>query len=320
MALAAEKAALAYDPRITNSEGGEFSNQFGRVIYISSHGFSGEYEGSTFGHSVAPVAAQNGSMQRDYWYSSNRKFSKLESPKKVGEKAAQRVLRRLGARKVKTCEVPIVFDPEIAASLLRNLSSAISGYSLYKGASFLLDKLGTQIASEFVTVIDNGTIPAGLGSRPFDAEGLPTTKKIIVERGRLQSYLLDTYSGRKLGMGSTGNASRSVGEPPGVAPSNFYLAPGTHSADEIIRSVKQGFYVTELIGFGVNMVTGDYSRGACGLWIEDGELSYPVEEVTIAGNLKEMFQNIEMVGADLEMRGRIAAPTIKISQMTVAGN
>jgi PmbA protein len=184
----------------------------------------------------------------------------------------------------------------------------------------LLDKLGTQIASEFVTVIDNGTIPAGLGSRPFDAEGLPTTKKIIVERGRLQSYLLDTYSGRKLGMGSTGNASRSVGEPPGVAPSNFYLAPGTHSADEIIRSVKQGFYVTELIGFGVNMVTGDYSRGACGLWIEDGELSYPVEEVTIAGNLKEMFQNIEMVGADLEMRGRIAAPTIKISQMTVAGN
>src|SRR5215468_9801544 len=263
---------------------------------------------------------QNGSMQRDYWYSSNRKFSKLESPKKVGEKAAQRVLRRLGARKVKTCEVPIVFDPEIAASLLRNLSSAISGYSLYKGASFLLDKLGTQIASEFVTVIDDGTIPAGLGSRPFDAEGLPTTKKTIVENGRLQSYLLNPYSGRKLGMGSTGNASRSVGEPPGVAPSNFYLTPGTQSADEIIASVKQGFYVTELIGFGVNMVTGDYSRGACGLWIEDGELSYPVEEVTIAGNLKEMFQNIEMVGADLEMRGRIAAPTIKISQMTVAGN
>ena len=320
MALTAEKTALEYDPRITNCEGGEFSNQFGRVIYISSHGFSGEYEGSTFGHSVAPVAAQNGAMQRDYWYSSNRKFSRLESPEKVGEKAAQRVLRRLGAKKVKTCEVPIVFDPEIAASLLRNLSSAISGYSLYKGASFLMNKLGAQIASEIVTVIDDGTIPAALGSRPFDAEGLPTTRKIIVEKGRLQSYLLDTYSGRKLGMPSTGNASRSVGEPPGVAPSNFYLTPGTHSADEIIRSVKQGFYVTELIGFGVNMVTGDYSRGATGLWIENGELSYPVEEVTIAGNLKEMLQNIEMVGADLEMRGRIASPTIKISQMTVAGN
>ena len=320
MATDTEKSALELDSRITNSEGAEFSNSFGRVIYASSHGFSGEYQGSTFGHSVAPVAKVDGSMQRDYWYSSNRKFARLESPKSVGEKAAQRTLRRLGARKVKTCEVPVVFDPEISASLLRNLSSAISGYSLYKGASFLVGKLGAQIASELVSVVDDGTIPGALGSRPFDGEGLPTRNKAIVEKGRLQSYLLDTYSGRKLGMGSTGNASRSVGEPPGVAPSNFYLAPGMHSPDAIISSVKQGFYVTELIGFGVNMVTGDYSRGAAGLWIEDGALSYPVEEVTIAGNLKEMFQNIEMVGDDLEMRGRIAAPTLKISQMTVAGN
>ena len=320
MATEMEKSALELDPRITNSEGAEFSNNFGRVIYVSSHGFSGEYYGSTFGHSVAPVAKANGSMQRDYWYSANRKFARLESPKAVGEKAAQRALRRLGARKVKTCEVPIVFDPEISASLVRNLSSAISGYSLYKGASFLVGKLGAQIASELVTVVDDGTILGALGSRPFDGEGLPTRSKTIVEQGRLQSYLLDTYSGRKLGMASTGNASRSVGEPPGVAPSNFYLAPGMHSPASIIRSVKQGFYVTELIGFGVNMVTGDYSRGAVGLWIEDGELSYPVEEVTIAGNLKEMFQNIEMVGDDLEMRGRIAAPTLKISQMTVAGD
>jgi PmbA protein len=320
MATEMEKSALELDPRITNSEGAEFSNNFGRVIYASSHGFSGEYHGSTFGHSVAPVAKANGSMQRDYWYSSNRKFACLESPKAVGEKAAQRALRRLGARKVKTCDVPIVFDPEISASLVRNLSSAISGYALYKGASFLVGKLGAQIGSELVTVVDDGTILGALGSRPFDGEGLPTRSKTIVEKGRLQSYLLDTYSGRKLGMASTGNASRSVGEPPGVAPSNFYLAPGMHSPAAIIRSVKQGFYVTELIGFGVNMVTGDYSRGAVGLWIEDGELSYPVEEVTIAGNLKEMFQNIEMVGDDLEMRGRIAAPTIKVSQMTVAGN
>jgi len=320
MATEMEKSALELDPRITNSEGAEFSNNFGRVIYASSHGFSGEYHGSTFGHSVAPVAKANGSMQRDYWYSSNRKFACLESPKAVGEKAAQRALRRLGARKVKTCDVPIVFDPEISASLVRNLSSAISGYALYKGASFLVGKLGAQIASELVTVVDDGTILGALGSRPFDGEGLPTRSKTIVEKGRLQSYLLDTYSGRKLGMASTGNASRSVGEPPGVAPSNFYLAPGMHSPAAIIRSVKQGFYVTELIGFGVNMVTGDYSRGAVGLWIEDGELSYPVEEVTIAGNLKEMFQNIEMVGDDLEMRGRIAAPMIKVSQMTVAGN
>jgi PmbA protein len=320
IAVETEKSALAFDERITNSEGAEFSNGFGRVIYASSHGFSGEYEGSNFGQSVAPVAKSNGSMQRDYWYSSNRKFSRLDSPQSVGEKAARRVLRRLGASKVKTCEAPIVFDPEMAASLLRNLASAISGYALYKGASFLAGKLGAQIGSPLLTVVDDATIPGGLGSKPFDGEGLPTRKKIVVEDGKLQSYLLDSYSGRKLGMASTGNASRSVGEPPGVAPANFYLAAGQHSPEDIVGSVKQGFYVTELIGFGVNMVTGDYSRGAAGLWIENGELSHAVEEVTIAGNLKEMFQNIEMVGNDLEMRGRICSPTLKISQMTVAGD
>jgi PmbA protein len=319
MALDTEKTALAYDVRITNSEGAEFSNQFGRVIYASSQGFTGEYAGSTFGHSVAPVAAQDGGMQRDYWYSSNRKFSRLESPKSVGEKAAQRVLRRLGARKVRTCEAPIVFDPEMAASLLRNLASALSGYALYKGASFLVGKLGAQIGSELLTVVDDGTIPGCLGSRPFDGEGLPIRKKIVVEKGRLQSYLLDTYSGRKLGMASTGNASRSVGEPPGVSAMNFYLAPGKDSPERILKSVKSGLYVTEMIGFGVNLVTGDYSRGAAGLWIENGEFTHPVEEITIAGNLKEMFQSIEMVGNDLEMRGRIASPTIKISSMTIAG-
>ncbi|HEX2244336.1 MAG TPA: metallopeptidase TldD-related protein [Gammaproteobacteria bacterium] len=320
IAVETEKSALEFDERITNSEGAEFSSGFGRVIYANSHGFSGEYEGSNFGHSVAPVAKSNGSMQRDYWYSSNRKFARLESPKAVGEKAARRVLRRLGASKIKTCEVPIVFDPEMAASLLRNLSSAISGYALYKGASFLIGKLGTQIGSSAITVIDDPTIPGALGSKPFDGEGLPTRKKIIVEDGKLQSYLLDSYSGRKLRMRSTGNASRSVGEPPGVSPANFYLVPGKHSPEEIIGSVRKGFYVTELIGFGVNMVTGDYSRGAAGLWIENGELTHAVEEVTIAGNLKDMFQNIEMVGNDLEMRGRICSPTIKISQMTIAGN
>ncbi|HEU4640008.1 MAG TPA: metallopeptidase TldD-related protein [Candidatus Binatia bacterium] len=319
VALAAEKAAMEFDPRITNSEGAEFSNQSGRVIYASSHGFCGEYHGSNFGHSVAPVASQNGSMQRDYWYSSNRKFDRLDSAESVGKRAAQRVLRRLGARKIKTCEVPVVFDPDMAASLLRNLSSALSGYSLYKGASFLNGQLGNKIASDLTTVWDDGTIPGALGSKPFDSEGLPITKKAVVENGFLRSYLLDTYSGKKLNMASTGNASRSIGEPPGVAPTNFYLAPGKQAPDEIIGSVKQGLYLTETIGFGVNLVTGDYSRGAAGIWIDNGELAYPVEEVTIAGNLKEMFQNIEMIGNDLEMRGRIAAPTIKISKMTVAG-
>lgn len=319
VALDTEGTALAFDPRINNSEGAEFSNQFGRVIYTSSQGFAGEYKGSTFSHSVAPVATQNGSMQRDYWYSTHRKFAQLESAKSVGEKAARRVLRRLGARKAKTCTVPVIFDSETAASLLRHLASAISGYSLYKGASFLGGKLGTKIGSELFSVVDDPTLPGALASRPFDAEGLPTRKKIVVEKGELQSYLLDTYSGKKLGMRSTANASRSVGDSPGVSPANFYLMPGEVSAQQIIESVKAGLYVTEMIGFGVNMVTGDYSRGAAGLWIENGELAYAVEEVTIAGNLQEMFQHIEMVGNDLEMRGRISSPTIKIASMTVAG-
>jgi PmbA protein len=207
----------------------------------------------------------------------------------------------------------------MAASLIRNLASALSGYALYKGASFLAGRLETQIGSEFMTVVDDGTIAGALGSRPFDGEGLPTHKKIVVEKGKLQSYLLDTYSGKKLGMASTGNASRSVGEPPGVAPTNFYLAAGKDSPEQIVKSVTSGLYVTEMIGFGVNMVTGDYSRGAAGLWIEDGELAFPVEEITIAGNLKDMFQTIEMVGSDLDLRGRIAAPTVKIASMMIAG-
>jgi PmbA protein len=320
MALDAEKAALDFDARITNSEGGEFSAGISRVLYANSHGFCGEYRGSSYGVSVAPVASSNGSMQRDYWYSSQRKFSRLESPIAVGKRAAERALRRLGARKAKTCECPVVFDPEIAATLLRQLSSAISGYSLYKGASFLVGKLGEKIASDLVTVVDDGTIPGALGSRPFDGEGLATRKKTIVERGVLRSYLLDTYSGKKLGLASTANAARSVGDAPGVGPMNFFLLPGTHSPEEIVASVEDGLYVTELIGFGVNLVTGDYSRGAVGLWIEKGKLAYPVEEITIAGNLKEMLGNIEMVGNDLELRNRISAPTIKISRMTVAGN
>ncbi|MDP6559532.1 MAG: TldD/PmbA family protein [Candidatus Binatia bacterium] len=320
VALEAEKTALDFDPRISNSEGAESSSLLNRVVYSNSHGFSGKYRGSVFSLSVIPVGKLNGAMQRDFWYSTRRKFSQLDSPRAVGEKAAKRVLQRLGARKVRTQEVPVVFDPETAGSLLRNLSRAISGYSLYKGASFLLGKIGEQIASPLVTVIDDGTMPAALGSKPFDGEGLPTRKKMIVEEGVLKSYLLDAYSGRKLGYPSTGNASRSVGDAPGVAPTNFYLSPGGHSAEEIIGSVEQGFYVTELIGFGVNLVTGDYSRGAAGMWIEKGRLSYPVEEVTIAGNLKDMLPWIEMVGSDLEMRDRISSPTVKISRMTVGGD
>src|SRR5439155_24304366 len=232
---------------------------------------------------------------------------------------ARRAVRRLGGRKVKTIEVPVIFDPENAASLLRAMAGAASGPSLYRRASFLLERLGTRVAAPSVTVVDDGTIAGALGSRPFDGEGLPTRRTVLVRDGVLESYLLDTYSARKLGMTSTHHAVRD-GSGVSVSTSNLMLLPGTATPSDLIASVKTGFYVTELIGFGVNGVTGDYSRGAAGIWIENGELSYPVEEVTIAGNLKVMFQNIGMVGNDLEMRGRIAAPTTKISRMTVAGN
>ena len=313
---------MSTDERVTNSEGGDFDSSSGRVVLGNSHGFLGEYQSSSFSMSVSPVATdpETGAMQRDSWYSVQRKFAKLDSPEAVGLEAARRTVQKLGARKVATQRLPVIFDSETAGSLMGNLCSAVSGYSLYKGASFLAGQLGKPLAPEYVTVYDDGRVVGGLGSRPFDGEGLPTRKTIVVERGVLKSYLLDTYSGRKLGLPSTGNASRSVGENPSVGPTNFYLAPGTKTAQDIIKTVKQGLYVTDLIGFGINMVTGDYSRGAAGFWIEGGELAYPVEEITIAGNLKEMFAGIEMIGSDLVFRGRIASPTVKISEMMVAGS
>ncbi|MDP1947003.1 MAG: metallopeptidase TldD-related protein [Nitrospirota bacterium] len=322
LAKRVEAAAMSSDERVTNSEGGDFDSSSGRVVLGNSHGFLGEYQSSSFSMAASPVATdpETGAMQRDSWYAVQRKFAKLDSPEAVGLEAARRTVRKLGARKVATQRAPVIFDAEMAGSLMGNLCSAVSGYSLYKGASFLAGQLDKPLAPEYVTVYDDGRVVGGLGSRPFDGEGLPTRRTTVVERGVLKSYLLDTYSGRKLGMASTGNASRSVGENPSVGPTNFYLAPGTKTAQEIIKTVKQGLYVTDLIGFGINMVTGDYSRGAAGFWIEGGELAYPVEEITIAGNLKEMFAGIEMIGNDLVFRGRIASPTIKIGEMTIAGS
>ncbi len=321
LARRAEAAAFAADTRVTNSEGAEFDSSSGRIVLANSHGFVGEYRSSSFSLSVSPIATEPGSgaMQRDAWYGVQRKFAKLDSPETIGQEAARRAVRRLGAKKVATRRAPVIFDQETAGSLLGNFCSAASGYAIYKGASFLAGYLGKPLAPEFVTIYDDGRMPGGLGSRPFDGEGLPTRKTTVVERGVLKSYLLDTYSGKKLGLASTGNASRGVGESPSVGPTNFYLAPGTKSPEEIIASVRQGLYVTELIGFGINMVTGDYSRGVCGFWIEHGELAYPVEEITIAGNLKQMLADIEMIGSDLVFRGRIASPTIKIAEMTIAG-
>jgi PmbA protein len=316
----AERAALDADARITNSEGAEFGSSTGRVVYASSLGFQGEYRDSGVSLSAVPVASDNGCMQRDYWYSGQRKLARLEAPAAIGRKAAARALRRLNARQVQTCEVPVIFDPEMAAGLLRHLAAAVSGYALYKGTSFLIGKLGQRIAPDFVTVTDDGTMRGALGSKPFDGEGLATRRTVVVDRGVLTSYLFDTYSARKLNSRSTGNAARSVGSPPQVAPTNFILQAGKTSPEEIIRSVPRGLYVTELIGFGVNPVTGDYSRGAVGQWIENGEFAYPVEEITIAGNLLAMYDSIEVIGNDLDLRHSVVAPTVKIARMTVAGN
>ena len=322
LAKRTEQSAFTADSRITNSEGAECSAGYGSILLANSHGFIGSYASSSYSLSVSPIAldSQNGGMQRDYWYSVKQKFHELDSPEQVGQEATRRTVRRLGSRSIPTQEVPVIFDPEIAKGLLGHIASAVSGYSIYKGASFLMGQLGKSIASESVTVVDDGRLANGLGSRPFDGEGLPTRKNVIVDKGVLTSYLLDTYSGRKLGMASTGNASRSVGENPTVGTTNLFLSPGPYSPEEILKSVKRGLLVTELIGFGVNMVTGDYSRGAVGFWIENGEIVHPVEEVTIAGNLKNMFNDIEMIGDDLVFRGRTASPTVKIRKMMVAGH
>jgi PmbA protein len=319
LARRAEAAALAEDSRITNSEGAEFYDRQARYAYATSHGFERDYATSSFGITASPVASHNGEMQRDSWYSAVRKRARLEEPEAIGRIAARRAVRRLGGRKVKTVEVPVVFDPENAASLLRAMAGAASGPSLYRRASFLLDRLGTRVAAPSVTIVDDGTIAGALGSRPFDGEGLPTRRTVLVRDGVLESYLLDSYSARKLGMTSTHHAVRD-GSGVSVSTSNLMLLPGTANPGELIASVKNGFYVTELIGFGVNGVTGDYSRGAAGMWIENGELSYPVEEVTVAGNLLDMFTALEGIGNDLVLRDRTVSPTLLIGRMVVAGN
>jgi PmbA protein len=316
----AEAAALAVDARISNSEGGSFDAANGRHVLANSHGFVGEYRRSYCSVAAVPIAQANGgAMQRDYWYSVSRSLKKLESPEEVGKIAAQRTLRRLGARKVPTARVPVVFDPFVARSILGNLFEAASGDAIYRSASFLAGKLGERIAGENVTVVDDGTLPGGLGSSPFDDEGVPTRRTVVVERGVLRSYLLNTYTAKKLGLSTTGNASRGLAGTPGIGPGNFFLQPGTKSPQEVIAGISDGLYVTEFLGHGVNLVTGDFSRGASGLWIKNGELAYPVEEITVAGNLRDMLQNISEIASDLDFRGSIAAPTLRIDGLTVAG-
>jgi PmbA protein len=315
----AEEVALSVDPRIQNSEGASFESNLGRYVFANSRGFTSSYRTSSCGLGVMPIAKDNGSMERDYWHSAARSASRIESAEQVGRIAAERALRRLNPRRIPTQKAPVVFEPRTARSFLGDLFDAVSGSAIYRHASFLAGKLGERIASEALTVIDDATIPGLFGSTPFDDEGVAARRTIVIERGLLKSYLLNTYSARKLGLKTTGNASRGITGNAGVGPGNFFIEAGEIAADKIISGVRQGLYVTELIGASANTVTGDYSAGAAGLWIENGELAYPVSEITIAGNLKQMLMNVEQVGADLEFRASIAAPTLLIREMTISG-
>jgi len=316
----AESAAISADPRIKNSDGGAFDASAGRRVLANSLGFVGEYKRSHCGVTAIPIATgENGAMQRDYWYSSARTLSRLDSPESVGKKAAERTLRRLGARKIRSTRVPLVFDSENARSLLDSVFNAVNGDAIYRQSSFLEGKLGQKIASENVTVVDDGTIPGAFGTSPFDGEGISSRRTVVIERGVLKSYLLNTYTAKKLGLQTTGNAARGLAGTPGIGHNNFFLQKGTRTAQQIIADIKQGLYIIDLLGFGVNLVTGDYSRGATGIWIENGELTYPVEEITVAGNLKEMLNNISEIGSDLEFRSAVACPTLRIDGMTIAG-
>jgi PmbA protein len=315
----AEAAAREVDPRIDNSEGSQASSGFARIVYGNSEGFMGHYESASHGLFSEPLARDGDSMQRDYWMTAGRRLSDLEDPEAVGRKAASRVLRRLGAKRVPTCEVPVLFDGVTAPSLIGQLASCLNGYSIYRESSFLAGRLGDTIASDLITLIDDGRLPGGLGSKPFDGEGQATRRNVLVEKGQLKTWLLDHYSARKLDLASTGSASRGTGSAPHVGTTNLWLEPGEGTLDELIAEIDRGLLVTELIGMGFNPTTGDYSRGAAGLWIENGEIVHPVEEITIAGNLGDMLSQIDRVGSELVWRGRTAAPPLRIPQMTVAG-
>lgn len=323
LAKETEEAALSTDPRIVNSEGASFSAYAGQRVFANSLGFIGTYRSSSCSLGVSPVARQNGSphgkMERDYWSSSARKFADLESPASIGRRAAERALRRLGAQKIPTQKAAVVFEPRTARSLLEHVFNAVDGESIYRHASFLAGRLGEKVASEQVTLIDDGTIPGLFGSSPFDDEGVATRRTVVIELGVLKSWLLNTYTARKLGLATTGNAARGITGNAGIGHNNLFLEKGERAPEEMIRSLRKGLYVTELIGSGVNIVTGDYSRGAAGLWIENGELAYPVSEVTIAANLADMLSGISSIGSDLEFRGSTASPTLVIEEMTISG-
>jgi len=311
LALTCEAAGLDHDARIRNSDGASVSTQRSCRVYGNSHGFVGSYLGSRHSLSCVLIAKDDSGMQRDYWYTTSRLPDQLEAATEVGLEAARRTVARLSPRKVHTGTFPVLFSAQMAGGLAGHLLGAISGGALYRRASFLLDSLGTSVAADHLTLAEEPHLPQALGSAGFDGEGVATTAKAFIDRGVVSNYLLSSYSGRKLGMQTTGNAG-------GVF--NLTVSGRTVPADGLLRELGTGLLVTDLMGQGVNAVTGDYSRGAAGFWVENGEIAYPVDEITIASNLKDMFQRVVCVGDDLDTRGNIRAPSILIEQMTVAGD
>jgi PmbA protein len=316
LARRAEAAAFAYDSRITNSDNGTAGYGASTTALANSRGFAGSYRSGGAWLQLEAIADDAEGKKRNAWWStSNRRIGKLEDPESVGRQAAERAVQQLGARKASTCEVPVVWDPQVGTAFLWMMFAAANGHNVYQRTSFLLDCEGEQIAAPGVTITDDATMPGLMGSRPFDGEGVPTQRTPIFENGVFKTFLYDTYSARRAGRQSTGNASAGGG----VTFSNLYMQAGKHTREQIIASVDNGLYLTGLLGFGENLTTGDFSRGAQGVWIENGQLTYPVAEINISGKLREMLQDIDMIGHDLVWRGNQAAPTFRMRKLVVSG-
>jgi len=318
LAKRAEEAALAV-PGVSNSEGGSAGWGMNTVAIAASNGFARSYSNSRHSISASVLAGEGTGMERDYDYASTVYGEDLRTPEDIGRSAGERAVKRLNPRKTKTAAVPVIFDPRVSGGVVGHLTSAINGVSISRGTSFLKEKMGERLFPKAINIIDDPHRKRGLKSRPFDAEGIATQKRYLIEDGELKTWIMDLRSARQLGLETTGNASRGTSSPPSPSSSNVYLDAGDRSPADLMADIKDGLYVTELIGFGVNGVTGDYSRGASGFWIENGEISYPVNEITIAGNLLDMFAHITAAD-DLVFRYGTDAPTIRIDGMTLAGS
>jgi PmbA protein len=314
---AAEETALAVKG-ITNSEGADAGWGRSRVALVASNGFAGTYAGSSHGISVSVIGGSGTAMERDYDFASAVYGRDLRSPEEIGREAAERAIKRLGARKMPTGKVSVVFDPRVARGFISHLLGPISGPSIARGTSFLKDKLGQRIFPEAISIVEDPHRQRGLRSRPFDGEGIANQRRALIDKGVLTTWLLDLRSARQLRMTTTGHAARGTASPPSPAATNVWIEPGTQTPQELYADIRSGFYVTELMGMGVNGVTGDYSRGAAGFWIENGALAFPVSEMTVAGNLKDMFARM-IAANDLEFRTGADSPTLRIDDLTVAG-